>query len=137
MCDEGSHIQTYIFELGNQCRTSGGEAGTCEMGVRKHYRLGVLDCHLVAKYKNYLLLSARTICKYHKILWISFRSGYLLGLTIFSFFSPICWYRFFKRITSQLQHWAFLTYLHGKPRNFHIFRWKNVRMLVTLLHTRR
>ncbi len=30
-------------------------------------------------------------------------------------------YRFSRRITSQLQNWAFLTYLHGKPRNTYIY----------------
>ncbi len=30
-------------------------------------------------------------------------------------------YRFSRRITSQLQNWAFLTYLHGKPGNTCIY----------------
>ncbi len=29
--------------------------------------------------------------------------------------------RFSRRIMSQLQNWAFLTYLHGKPRNNYIY----------------
>ncbi len=29
--------------------------------------------------------------------------------------------RFSRKITSQLQNWAFLTYLHGKPRNTYIY----------------
>ncbi len=31
-------------------------------------------------------------------------------------------YRFSRRITAQLQNWAFLTYLHGMPRNANIYQ---------------
>ncbi len=30
-------------------------------------------------------------------------------------------YRFSRRITSQLQNWTFVTYLHGEPRNIDIY----------------
>ncbi len=42
------------------------------------------------------------------------------SIKIFKRFGSIS-LRFSRRITSQLQNWAFLTYLHGKPRNTYIY----------------
>ncbi len=84
------------------------------------------------------------VCFFPK--WIHFHS-YSLGsacnvqspehLTSLACHVIACTYRFSRRITSQLQNWAALTYLCGKPRNTISIRCKNVRMLVTLLDTRR